>query len=195
MGMSFFELGFLYFMKGVAMFSKSEKVVYPGHGVAQISRIVEKKIAGNSSNFLELKFLNKDMIILVPIDNASAVGVRKLSSIENINTIFKMISEPSSSMMHSEISATNWNKRNKEYQSKLRTGNLCEICEIYRDLKQIALQKDLSFGEKALLGQTEALLVEEIALVKNITENDVMLELRSLTDNICLSSKRFEHNI
>ena len=81
--------------------------------------------------------------------------------------------------------ATNWNKRNKEYQGKLRTGDLCEICEIYRHLKHVELQKELSFGEKTLLHQTEALLVEEIAIVRNISENEAADYLRSLlTSNV-----------
>ena len=79
-----------------------------------------------------------------------------------------MLSEPVN-YVHHETVTTNWNKRNKEYQGKIRTGNLREICEIYKDLKHIQCQKELSFGEKNLLHQTEGLLVEEIALVSNIT--------------------------
>lgn len=162
------------------MFSRSEKVVYPGHGVAKINRIVEKKIAGNIASFFELKFLNKDMTILVPVNNAMSVGIRRLSSDELINTILKNLSEPTSSLLQPEVMATNWNKRNKEYQGKLRTGDLCEICGIYRDLKRIELQKELSFGEKNLLQQTESLLAEEIAIVKNISEDEAGNYLRSL---------------
>jgi CarD family transcriptional regulator len=161
------------------MFSRNEKVVYPGHGVAQINRILEKKIAGNTASFLELKFINKDMTILVPVNNAMAVGIRKLSSLDRVNAIFKMLAEPSKHN-HGDVVATNWNKRNKEYQGKLRTGDLTEICEIYRDLKHVELHKELSFGEKTLLQQTELLLVEEIAIVKNIAEGDAITYLRSL---------------
>jgi len=33
------------------MFTLNEKVVYPGHGVARIVRIIEKKVAGKSAQF------------------------------------------------------------------------------------------------------------------------------------------------
>lgn len=161
------------------MFVLDEKVVYPGHGVAKISRILEKKIAGHSTTFFELKFLNKDMTILVPTDNLAAVGVRRLSSLENINDIFKILSEPFASTQP-DSNATNWNKRNKEYQCKLRTGNLRDICKIYRDLTHIATYKELSFGEKNLLQQTELLLAQEIALVKKTPEDVTIAQLRSL---------------
>ncbi|MGB8366741.1 MAG: CarD family transcriptional regulator [Candidatus Babeliales bacterium] len=161
------------------MFTLNEKVVYPGHGVARVVRIIEKKVAGKSSEFFELKFINKDMTILVPIANVLSVGIRPLSSSKHINDIFKILSEPVTPICHEAV-ITNWNKRNKEYQGKLRTGDLREICAIYKDLKYIETQKELSFGEKNLLSQTESLLVEEISLVNNLETDKATRQLRLL---------------
>ncbi|MDZ4129509.1 MAG: hypothetical protein U1E02_35885, partial [Hydrogenophaga sp.] len=58
--------------------------------------------------------------------------------------------------------------------------NIQEICKIYKDLRSIEKKKELSFGEKNLLQQTEALLVEEIALVKQVEEEKAVEQLRSL---------------
>ncbi len=165
------------------MFTLNEKVVYPGHGVAKINQIVEKKIAGNKVSFFELRFLNKDMTILVPVQTSSSVGIRRLSSHENIDAIFKLLAKPVSKVAR-ELTASNWNKRNKEYQCKLRTGNIQEIGEIYRDLKYIAAKKELSFGEKNLLQQTETLLVEEISLVTKVDEEKATENLRSLFKDV-----------
>ncbi len=164
------------------MFTLNEKVVYPGHGVARVVRIIEKKVAGKSAEFFELKFINKDMTILVPVANALSVGIRPLSSSKHINDIFKILSEPVGPVCH-EIAITNWNKRNKEYQGRLRTGDLREICAIYKDLKYIETQKELSFGEKNLLSQTETLLVEEISLVNNMETDKAMRQLRLLVQH------------
>jgi CarD family transcriptional regulator len=161
------------------VFSIQEKVVYPGHGVAQVSRIIEKKVCGNATSFFELKFLNKDMTILVPVHNAASAGIRPLSSDKNINDIFKLLSEPKVSTRH-EPPSINWSKKNKGYQEKLRTGDLREICTIYRDLKYISLRKELSFGERNLLQTTEALLVEEISIVQNIAHDQAVQRVRSL---------------
>lgn len=161
------------------MFTLGEKVVYAGHGVAKISRVIEKKVAGSTTSFFELIFLNKDMTILVPTNNLTAVGVRRLSSREKINDIFKLLAQPADLPSY-DVTTNNWNKRNKEYQCKLRTGNLSEICKIYRDLRHIAAYKELSFGEKNLLQQTETLLVEEIALVENVGEERAIEQLRSI---------------
>lgn len=169
------------------MFSLHEKVVYPGHGVAQISRIVEKKVAGSSKKFFELKFLNKDMTILVPTDNLDAAGLRPLSSTKNITHIFKLLSEPVEKPT-CDFTASNWNRRNKDYQFKLRSGNLDEICAIYKDLKAIAKQKELSYGEKNLLKQTEELLAEEISIVNKVNEEQAIEEIRSCFAHIDTSA-------
>lgn len=167
------------------MFEQNERVVYPGHGVAYINRIIEKKIGSEKFTFYELKFLNKDMTILVPVTNIDSIGIRKLSSQERINNVFKILTEPTQRQpAHPETLATNWNKRNKEYQCKIRSGDLRDICEIYRDLKRTEESKELTYGEKSLLSQTETLLVQEIALVKNVAEEKATQELRLYASKI-----------
>jgi CarD family transcriptional regulator len=160
------------------MFSVNEKIVYPGHGVAVVSQAMEKNIAGHKVSFFELAFLNKDMTILVPVNGLGSTGIRRLSSSEKIDAVLQMLAQPTSKDFQ-ELVASNWNKRNKEYQNKLRSGSLYEIGYVYRDLKYIATKKELSFGEKNLLQQTETLLAQEISLVKNVHEDKAVEELRS----------------
>ncbi len=159
------------------MFSLNEKIVYAGHGVAEITRIVEKQVAGSVMHLFELRFINKDMTILVPMSKLNAVGVRRLSSDAHIQAAFKILSQPVKENFN--VTINNWNKRNKEYQCKLRTGDINEICKIYRDLKHISIQKELSFGEKSLLDKTESLLVEEISLAQSVEEDKAIQQLRA----------------
>ena len=160
------------------MFAIHEKVVYPGHGVAHITRTIEKKITGHVMTFYELKFVHKDVTILVPTQSVHVVGIRPLSTTEHISDVFKVLSEPARKIAPCEFSASNWNKRNKEYQLKLRTGNLKELLEIYRDLRFVEEQKELSFGEKNILQQTELLLAEEISLVHWTKHEETVQHLR-----------------
>ena len=145
------------------MFKLDERVVYPGYGVAKINRLIKRKIAGNHSQFFELNLLKKDMTVFIPVKNIAAIGIRKLSDLGAVAKVWNLLAEPVSEI-HGDAFLTNWNKRNKEYQEKLRNGNIVELTMIYRDLKIVGMRKELSFSERALLQQTEALLVEEIAL-------------------------------
>ena len=149
------------------MFLVDEKVVYPGYGVALISKLVRRFISGKQTSFYELKFFNKDMAVLVPEDRIEAVGIRRLSTDEDLNSMFKLLSEPIKKSSD-EIGVNNWNRRNKKYQLSLRSGDLLKLCYIYRDLQLISRTKELSFGERNLKSKIELLLVEEISVVKNI---------------------------
>ncbi len=170
------------------MFSEQEKVVYPGHGVAKIERIVKKNVGGAEASFYELAFLNKDMTVLVPVESSCSVGLRALSSHEHVVGVLSYLTEEVEHASAIEFVPANWSKRNKEYQSKLKKGDLKELCEIYRDLHIISTHKELSFGEKTLLHQIESLLVEEISLVEEIGEEKMIEHLRSLCSQI--SEKR-----
>ncbi len=180
------------FCEGLPMsvqFELNEKVVYPGHGVAKVHRIVEKTISGTITTFYELKFINQDMTILVPMQNLFAIGVRALSSSDSISDICRYLAATSPKIPHPDLVASNWKHRNKDYQIKLRTGSLRDISEIYRDLKYIEQYKELSFCEKNLLDRTERLIVEEIALVKKLVEEKAIEYVRSyFTSTIAVPS-------
>ncbi len=165
------------------MFHIDDRVVYPGHGVAKIQRIVKKMVGDSEATFYELVFLNKDMTVLVPTMNSESVGLRALSTHEHVKGVFTMLTEPDPNASGLEFTPANWSKRNKEYQTKLKNGDLKELCSIYRELNIISGYKELSFGEKSLLHQIEALLVEEISLVEELGEEKTIEQLRSLCNS------------
>lgn len=162
------------------MFSLKEKVVYPGHGVAQIDRIVEKTIGGCSTKFIELTVLSTRMTVLIPLENLIEAGIRRISSNENIENMFKILEEPAQKIADktADAAVANWSKKNKAYQCAIRTGDLEEVCRIYRELANVAVQKELSFGEKNLLHRTENLLAEEISIATDILADEARDRLR-----------------
>lgn len=162
------------------MFALNEKVVYPGHGVARVSAIFERIVGGRVTHFYELKFIHKEMTILVPVDNLACVGVRCVCAPNTIRELFTILTAPMIKDPMDELTISSWNKRSKKYHALLRSGDLLEVAKIYRDLRYIALHKELSFGERALLAQAEILLAEEIALVESVDHEAAIQRLRSL---------------
>lgn len=161
------------------MFLLNEKVVYPGYGVAIINRLVERLVLGKKTNFFELKFYSKDMTVLIPEDRLESIGIRKLSSLKELSHMFEHLGSFGVNDIVTEHNASTWNKRNKEYQSKLRGGQLFQISSIYKELQLIALDKELSFGERNLFNQIELLLIEEISAVKQDEAiEDIRIKLR-----------------
>jgi len=63
-------------------FKTGEHVVYPAHGVGQITSIEEQEIAGFKLELFVVTFDQEKMTLRVPTAKAAAVGMRKLSEYE-----------------------------------------------------------------------------------------------------------------
>ena len=161
------------------MYRLGDKVIYPGHGVAVVEQELEKMVDSKKLKFFKLKFLYKDMTVLVPIDASNnAIGIRPLSAKNEIEKALNELYKETRKLENTDFTPSSWNKRNKSYQLKLQGGTLTDIASIYRDLMHIAKYKELSFGEKNLLHVAEELLLQEIVVVKGQDKETVMKELR-----------------
>lgn len=160
------------------MFNLKDKIVYPGHGVAIIDEVIDKKVGSNTFKFFKLKFLYKDTTILLPLNNIESCGVRFLSDNEAVKKVFAMLYEtPERKMDYLDFTPSGWNRRNKDYQLKIQSGKIEDIASVYRELMNIAQGKELSFGEKKILIAAEDLLVQE---VQNVTEQAQQIVLDQL---------------
>ncbi len=54
------------------------------------------------------------------------------------------------------------------------------MAEVFRDLFQLKLEKDLSFGERKLLDTAQNLLVQELSMAKDLDEKSMMQEIENL---------------
>jgi len=162
------------------MFKISQKVVYPGHGVAEVKEVVEKVVAGNSIRLFKLQFLYKDMTVLVPVNNAPHMDIRALSTSQETKVALDELKKaPERRLENLDFTPSGWNKRNKDYQLKIQSGALLDLSKIYRDLMFVAQQKELSFGERNLLQLTEDLLAQEIEITMKSSRSAVLREIRS----------------
>lgn len=163
------------------MFKVNDKVIYPGHGVAVIEELTERTVSGaHHVTFMKLVFLYKDMSILVPTYNIDAIGIRVPSSLELVEKMFiELEAKPERRLESVDFTPSGWNKRYKDYQNKIQGGSLLDIAKIYRDLMYVAQQKDLSFGERALLQNTEELIIQELQIIKNVPREFVLQEIRA----------------
>ncbi|MFH1831614.1 MAG: CarD family transcriptional regulator [bacterium] len=174
------------------MFERNDKVIYPGHGVAVVRDIIEKSISGSTVKLVKLVFLFKDMTILVPLYNVNSIGIRHPSDMQIVNTVMsELYSKPDRRLESIDFTPSGWNRRNKDYQSKIQSGNLLEISKIYRDLMHVSEQKELSFGERTLLQSTEDLIVQELQVVKNIDKELVIQEIRTPFKQFLFRNKGF----
>jgi len=156
-------------------FQIGDKVVYPGHGVGEITSFRTKSIGGSEQSIFDITMLESGMKIMVPVIQAQAVGLRKVvdkKAIDEVYTILKM--------RDCKIDTQTWNRRFREYTQKIKTGSVFEIAEVLRDLTVLSVEKELSFGEKKMLDTAQALLVSEISIAKSRPQERVMGDLQEI---------------
>ena len=153
-------------------FNIGDKAVYPGHGVAEVTGLERREIAGSAMEFYVLRVLENDMKVMVPKTNATAVGLRRIVEAQQIKEVYGVLSRRGE-----KISTATWNRRYREYMEKIKTGSLMEIAAVLRDLCILRSDKDLSFGERKMLDTARTLLVQELALAKGVENSDIVREL------------------
>lgn len=157
------------------MFKIGDMAVYPTQGVGVIEDIESREFAGQSQNFYVLRIVGSDMRIMVPTGNVSNVGMRRLIDQKHITNVFDALAEP-----NDPGKIASWSRRQREYNDKLKTGDLLEVAEVLRDLYQISSAKELSYGEKKVLEQARKLLVTEVALAEGEKEDQVTKRLENI---------------
>jgi len=73
----------------------------------------------------------------------------------------------------SKMSA-NWNRRYRANMEKIKSGNIFQLAEVVRNLTIRDKEKGLSTGERKMLENAKHILVSEIVLSKNITEEEAL---------------------
>jgi CarD family transcriptional regulator len=120
------------------MFKQGDLAVYPAHGVGKIESIESKTIGGNKQDFYIMRILENDMKIMIPIQNAEAVGLRELIPSQDIPKVYTILRTKEVA-----VNGGTWNRRYREYMEKIKTGSIYELAEVLRDLTVLKSDKEL----------------------------------------------------
>lgn len=149
-------------------FSVGDKAVYPAHGVGEITDIKSRKIGGKERSFYTLKIIENGMKIMVPVETASAAGLRAIIDEQEAEEVIGILKSEEVA-----VKTQPWNRRYREYMEMLKSGSPREVAKVLRDLYRLKGDKDLSFGERRLLDTARSLLVAELALAHSKSEDEV----------------------
>ena len=152
-----------------------DMVVYPAQGVAKVEGLEEKVIMDATMRFFVLRVLDSDKKIMVPENKVDSVDIRKVIEEDEVDEVFDILRERNVSFDHGT-----WNRRYREYMEKIKTGSVFEVAKVLRDLYLLKGDKDLSFGERKMLDTARSLLVKEISISKQMSEEEVETEFRTI---------------
>ena len=156
-------------------FQVGDKAYYPVHGIAEVVGLEKREIGAKTTHVYILRIADSGLKIIVPTDNADAVGLRAIMSVADVREVFSILRSTEVTTDHQT-----WNRRQREYMDKIKTGSAYEIAEVLRDLYLLRRHKDLSFGERRMLETARGLLVREIAIARKEAETQVEAEIESI---------------
>lgn len=148
------------------MFSVGDKIVYPMHGAGIIDSIEEKDILGQKQSYYILK-MPGEVKVMVPIAKADQVGVRNIIDKSSTEKVFNILSQDETVM------DKNWNKRYRDNMDKIKSGDIYEIADVVRNLSFKQKEKGLSTGEKKMLNNAKQILVSELVLAGQSSQDEV----------------------
>ena len=100
-------------------------IVYPKHGVGQISEFKKINIGGIDVETYIIKFEKDKASGMVPINKQS--HLRPLATINQVNKCISILkSKP-------KIKRSMWSRRAQEYEAKISSGKIYELAEVVRD--------------------------------------------------------------
>lgn len=140
------------------MYEIGDMVCYPMHGAGIIVDIEEKNILGNKEKYFIVKIPIGSMKVMIPVKNAEKRGIRSIIDKEKVNDVIEVLKDEPTEM------SSNWNKRVRDNTAILKEGDIFEVAKVYRNLKNLDDEKNLSTGEKKILHDTKNILMSEMIL-------------------------------
>ena len=151
-------------------FKIKEYVVYPKHGVGQITEFKKMNIGGIDIETYILKFEKDKANGMVPVNKQS--HLRPLATINQVNKCISILkSKP-------KIKRSMWSRRAQEYEAKISSGKIYELAEVVRDLnKGDVLMVDQSYSERQLFEKAYDRILTEFQIVLNTSLEDTQKKL------------------
>ncbi|WP_461613449.1 CarD family transcriptional regulator [Clostridium sp. Marseille-QA1073] len=160
------------------MFEIGDKIVYPMQGAGVIQGIEEKVFQGKKQQYYIIKMLTNNMEIMIPSWRISNANIRLISDDSTLkNVLFNLNArelEPNESL--------NSKQRYQVNMDKIKTGSLKDGAEVVYDLTQLNKEKALNTSESQMLMNARKFLIDEIILIKKITEDEANDLLDSIID-------------
>ena len=151
-----------------------DHVVYPHHGAGKVLKKEQKEVLGEKREYLTIQILHNDMTVMVPCENASRAGLRRVIGEEAVKKVLGVLRDDVSQM------PKNWNRRFKHNREKIKTGDVYELAEVVRNLAIRETEKGLSTGEKQMYTRAKKILASELMYALEMDEDGAEEHLDNL---------------
>src|SRR5690242_12807902 len=154
-------------------FKVGDRVVYPHHGAAVIKKKQSMQVGDEKKDYFVLQMAHGDLTLSVPVDKAEEVGMRPPISVEDVEDVLRLLGK------RDVREPSNWSRRFKNHQEKLKSGDVYQVAEVVRNLALRESARGLSAGEKAMLVKARSVLVSELSFALDVSEEDALERLQA----------------
>jgi CarD family transcriptional regulator len=155
-------------------FAVGDFVVYPTHGVGQVTGVESFEIAGEDLRLFVISFERERMTLKVPITKVQESGLRKLANRKIIDNALKTLKG------RVRVKRTMWSRRAQEYDAKINSGDPIQIAEVVRDLHRNEDQPDQSYSERQMYQAALDRFSRELAAVENTAPEEAVEKLEKI---------------
>jgi len=152
-------------------FKKGDTVIYPQHGACLVQGSKKLVVDGTTREYLILKSVIGEMTLSVPVENADTVGVRPPVNADELDDLVSVLSKPDPRV------PSNWSRRFKNHQEKLKSGDVYQVAEVVRNLAARNRDAALSAAERTMYERARINLVSEIAPALKVSAEDAEIFL------------------
>ncbi len=139
------------------MYQQGETVIYPHHGACIVEGIVFLDKLGAKTEYLILRTTEHDMKVSLPADRADELGLRRPIAGDELDDLVALLQRTDVHV------PSNWSRRLKNHQEKLRSGDVYQVAEVVRNLALRKQTKELSNAEREMFEHARTNLVNELA--------------------------------
>ncbi len=152
-------------------FEIGQCVVYPTHGVGEITAVETQEVGGYRLEMFVIEFRRDKMTLRVPTHRAQAAGLRAISDDASIDKALKTLRGKA------KIARGMWSRRAQEYEAKINSGNIIQIAEVVRDLHKNVDQSERSYSERMIYESALGRLAGEMAAAREADHKDTTDDL------------------
>ncbi|MBR2521032.1 MAG: CarD family transcriptional regulator [Oscillospiraceae bacterium] len=149
------------------MFSVGDKIVHPMHGAGYVDSVVVKDVSGEKVEYYVMKISDGRIVVMIPVGACDAVGVRQVVSTGVANDVMEYFNTECENM------TDNWNRRYRENMVRLKSGDLMQVAVVVKGLLERDMVKGLSTGERKMLHSAKQILVSELVMALDSTEEEI----------------------
>ena len=158
-------------------YSIGDFIVYPSHGVGEVTTIQKFEIADEKLEMYNVVFDKEKMTLKIPTIKAKEIGIRKVSSRNEMKKSLEILKSKA------KIRRTMWSRRAQEYEAKINSGILIELTEVVRDLFRNSSQPEQSYSERQLYESARDRLAREVAVVEKIDDEKAVEKIETILND------------